>query len=112
MFDHVPEDAEAVFLALPHGAVAARVDEFLDRDQTVIDLGPDFRLRDPADYPTWYHFDHPRPELLPTAVYGLPELHRDELRGAGPQAGRDRRRAGLLRRRPRSSPSRRSPGRV
>jgi len=45
----------------------------------VIDLGPDFRLRDPADYPRWYGFDHPRPDLLAQAVYGLPELHRAEL---------------------------------
>ena len=85
--DYVPEDAEAVFLALPHGTVANRVDEFLSRDQAVIDLGPDFRLRDPSDYPTWYHFDHPRPELLATAVYGLPELHRAELASAGTRQG-------------------------
>ncbi len=83
VYDHVPDDAEAVFLALPHGAVAGRVDEFLAREQAVIDLGPDFRLHDPADYPRWYHFDHPRPELLASAVYGLPELHRAELAAAG-----------------------------
>ena len=87
VFDTVPEDAEAVLLALPHGTVAQRVDEFLGRGQAVIDLGPDFRLRDPADYPTWYHFDHPRPELLGTAVYGLPELHRAELVDAGRRPG-------------------------
>ena len=87
VYDHVPDDAEAVFLALPHGAAAARIDEFLDRDQAVIDLGPDFRLRDPADYPAWYHFDHPRPDLLATAVYGLPELHRAELAAAGTRRG-------------------------
>jgi N-acetyl-gamma-glutamyl-phosphate reductase len=45
----------------------------------IIDLGPDFRLHDPADYPFWYHFDHPVQELLAQAVYGLPELHRDEI---------------------------------
>jgi N-acetyl-gamma-glutamyl-phosphate reductase len=83
----VPDDAEAVFLALPHGAVAGRIGEFLDHDQTVIDLGPDFRFRDAADYPAWYHFDHPRPELLPTAVYGLPELHRDALAAIGRSPG-------------------------
>jgi N-acetyl-gamma-glutamyl-phosphate reductase len=83
VFDTVPDEAEAVFLALPHGAAAGRVDEFLGRGMTVVDLGPDFRLRDPADYPRWYHFDHPRPELLAGAVYGLPELHRDELAALG-----------------------------
>jgi N-acetyl-gamma-glutamyl-phosphate reductase len=85
--DFVPDDAEAVFLALPHGAVAGRIDEFLARNQTVIDLGPDFRFRDPAGYPAWYHFDHPRPELLPGAVYGLPELHRAELAALGTKPG-------------------------
>ncbi len=83
VFDAVPDTTEAVFLALPHGAVAARIDEFLNAGQTVVDLGPDFRLHDPEDYPRWYHFDHPRPELLELAVYGLPELHRAELAAAG-----------------------------
>jgi N-acetyl-gamma-glutamyl-phosphate reductase len=87
VYDHVPDDAETVFLALPHGVAAARVDEFLDAGQTVIDLGPDFRFRDPAGYPAWYHFDHPRPELLPGAVYGLPELHRAELADLGTRPG-------------------------
>jgi N-acetyl-gamma-glutamyl-phosphate reductase len=45
----------------------------------VIDQGPDFRLRNPSDYPRWYGFEHPRPDLLDLAVYGLPELHRAEL---------------------------------
>jgi N-acetyl-gamma-glutamyl-phosphate reductase len=87
VYDSVPDEAEAVFLALPHGAVAARIDEFLDRGQTVVDLGPDFRLHDPADYPRWYHFDHPRADLLATAVYGLPELHREELAAIGTRPG-------------------------
>ena len=87
VYDTVPAEAEAVFLALPHGAVAGRIDEFLDRGQTVIDLGPDFRLHDPADYPRWYHFDHPRADLLATAVYGLPELHRAELAEIGTRPG-------------------------
>jgi N-acetyl-gamma-glutamyl-phosphate reductase len=87
VYDTVPAEAEAVFLALPHGAVAGRIDEFLDRGQTVIDLGPDFRLHDPADYPRWYHFDHPRADLLATSVYGLPELHRAELAEIGTRPG-------------------------
>ena len=86
--DHVLDselvgDVDAVFLALPHGAAAARVPELLERGITVIDQGPDFRLRDAADYPRWYGFEHPRPELLGRAVYGLPELHRAELIAAG-----------------------------
>ena len=76
--DELPE-TDAVFLALPHGAAAALVPDLIDRGIAVIDLGPDFRLRDAADYPRWYGFDHPRPDLLDVAVYGLPELHRPEL---------------------------------
>jgi N-acetyl-gamma-glutamyl-phosphate reductase len=70
---------EAVFLALPHGVAAGMVPELVEAGTRVIDLGPDFRLRDPADYPRWYGFAHPRPDLLAQAVYGLPELHRGEL---------------------------------
>ena len=72
---------EAVFLALPHGTAAAMVPDLAEAGTTIIDLGPDFRLRDAADYPRWYGFDHPRPDLLDVAVYGLPELHRAELVG-------------------------------
>jgi N-acetyl-gamma-glutamyl-phosphate reductase len=71
--------ADAVFLALPHGVAVERVPAILATGATVIDLGPDFRLRNPADYPRWYHFEHARPDLLAEAVYGLPELHRAEL---------------------------------
>ena len=82
--DHVLDsellgDVDAVFLALPHGTAAIRVPDLLARGVTVIDQGPDFRLRDAADYPRWYGFEHPHPELLERAVYGLPELHRAEL---------------------------------
>ena len=72
--------ADAVFLALPHGAAAEIVPDLAATGAAIIDLGPDFRLRDPADYPRWYGFDHPRPDLLARAVYGLPELHGDALR--------------------------------
>ncbi len=72
-------EADAVFLALPHGTAAVRVPEIAHDGVAVIDLGPDFRLRDPADYPRWYGFEHPHPELATAATYGLPELHRAEL---------------------------------
>jgi N-acetyl-gamma-glutamyl-phosphate reductase len=76
----LPDDLDAVFLALPHGAAAGMIGPLAEAGTAIIDLGPDFRLRDPADYPRWYGFEHPRPDLLEGAVYGLPELHRDELR--------------------------------
>ena len=71
--------SDAVFLALPHGAAAELVPDLIAAGTAVIDQGPDFRLRDPDDYPRWYGFAHPRPDLLELAVYGLPELHREEL---------------------------------
>jgi N-acetyl-gamma-glutamyl-phosphate reductase len=71
--------ADAVFLALPHGAAAALVPDLVAAGTAIIDQGPDFRLRDSSDYPRWYGFEHPRPDLLDHAVYGLPELHRAEL---------------------------------
>jgi N-acetyl-gamma-glutamyl-phosphate reductase len=76
---HLPE-VDAAFLALPHGAAVGLVPDLIAAGTAVIDLGPDFRLRDAEDYPRWYGFEHPRPDLLEQAVYGLPELHRDELR--------------------------------
>jgi N-acetyl-gamma-glutamyl-phosphate reductase len=81
-------DAEAcagldlVFLALPHGASQAIVPELDGRVGAVIDLAADFRLRDPALYPQWYGEEHAHPELLDGFAYGLPELFRDDLRGA------------------------------
>jgi N-acetyl-gamma-glutamyl-phosphate reductase len=70
---------DAVFLGLPHGSAAALVPDLVAAGTAIIDQGPDFRLRDLADYPRWYGFEHPAPELLAKAVYGLPELHRSEL---------------------------------
>ena len=77
--DATVPDADAVFLALPHGAAAEIVPDLAAKGAAIIDLGPDFRLRAAADYPRWYGFEHPRPDLLAAAVYGLPELHRAAL---------------------------------
>src|SRR5256714_11461894 len=84
--DAATPESDAVFLALPHGTAAATVPDLAAGGTTVIDLGPDFRLRDAADYPRWYGFDHPAANLLSRAVYGLPELHRSELVALGDAA--------------------------
>jgi N-acetyl-gamma-glutamyl-phosphate reductase len=76
-------EVDAAFVALPHGAAAALVPDLVDDDIRVIDLGADYRLKDPSDYERWYGFTHPAPELLSRAVYGLPELHRDDLIALG-----------------------------
>ena len=76
------ERCDLVFLATPHGASKDIVHSFQEAGVKVIDLSADFRLKDPSAYPTWYGWEHPHPELLGRAVFGLPELHRDEIRGA------------------------------
>jgi len=66
-------EVEAAVVAYPHGAAAPLVSELLGRGVRVVDLSADFRLRDPVTYEEWYR-EHPAPELLERAVYGLPEL--------------------------------------
>ena len=75
------EQCDVVFLAMPHGQSAPLAAALLERGRTVIDLGADFRLRDPAAWARTYGSAHPHPERIGDAVYGLPELHRDALRG-------------------------------
>jgi N-acetyl-gamma-glutamyl-phosphate reductase len=74
--------ADVLFLALPHGSAAAVAARALAGAALVVDLSADFRLRDPADYPAWYGSEHPLPDQLGAWPYGLPELHRERLRGA------------------------------
>lgn len=76
------ETCDAVFMATPHGVSKDLAPMFLDAGLKIIDLSADFRLRDPEMYPEWYGWEHPHPELLSKAVFGLPELHRDEIKGA------------------------------
>jgi N-acetyl-gamma-glutamyl-phosphate reductase len=79
------EEAEAViarcevlFAATPHGATAPLVAAALAQGKRVVDLSADFRLSREA-YQTWYGLEHPHPELIEEAVYGLTELHRQEV---------------------------------
>jgi len=66
--------ADLAFLATPAEVSAALAPKLLDRGVRVVDLSGAFRLRDPASYPLFYGFEHPRPELLAESYYGLPEL--------------------------------------
>jgi N-acetyl-gamma-glutamyl-phosphate reductase len=75
-------DVDAAVVAYPHGAAAPVVEELRERGVRVVDLSADFRLRDQAVYEDWYG-DHAAPGLVGSAVYGLPELHREEIAGAG-----------------------------
>lgn len=75
-------EAEIAFLALPHGVAAEFARPLLNRGLKVMDLSADFRLRSAAVYKDFYDHDHPAPELLAKAVYGLPERYRAELKTA------------------------------
>jgi N-acetyl-gamma-glutamyl-phosphate reductase len=74
-------DVDAAVVAYPHGAAAPVVAELLERGVRVVDLSADFRLHELATYQEWYG-EHGAPEHVGSAVYGLPELHRDEIRDA------------------------------
>lgn len=75
--DLVPCDV--VFLCLPHGASSEVIERYRSLAPRVIDLAGDFRLRSAGLYQRWYGHAHKAPHLLSEAVYGLPELHREEL---------------------------------
>jgi len=73
---------DIVFFATPHGVAQSTVKSVLDKGARVIDLSADFRIRDIETWETWYAQDHQCPELVPEAVYGLPEVNRDEIKSA------------------------------
>ena len=73
---------DVVFLALPHEASLEIVPQLLGKVRLVVDCSAAFRLKDASLYPTWYGFDHTQPAALKSAVYGLPELYRSELKQA------------------------------
>ena len=75
-------DASLVFLALPHGLAAEFAKPLLSARARVVDLSADFRIKDASVYKEFYGHDHPAPDLLGQSVYGLPEIYRDQIRGA------------------------------
>lgn len=79
--DALAREHRVAFLALPHAESARAARELYARGLTVLDLSADLRLRDPEVYGQWYG-PHAAPEILPHAVYGLVERHRDALRSA------------------------------
>jgi N-acetyl-gamma-glutamyl-phosphate reductase len=82
-FDEAAVDGlDLVFLGLPHEASMDVVPRIKNRVGCIVDLSAAYRMKDSSLYPKWYGFEHTQPEELARAVYGLPELHRDALRGA------------------------------
>lgn len=77
----VAQSAEVVFLALPHGISMEIAPTFHKAGRKVIDLSADFRLADLAVYEKWYG-RHKAPDMIADAIYGIPELWRDQIKGA------------------------------
>ncbi len=76
------DECDVVFTALPHGVPMKLAPAVLAAGKKLIDLGADFRLRDVAVFEKWYKHAHTAPELMAEAVYGLPELYREQIKGA------------------------------
>ena len=80
--EDLTESVDVVISALPHAASAERLGPMLSNGVRAVDISADFRLKDMSEYAGWYQVDHPYPELVEDAVYGLPELGREDIAGA------------------------------
>lgn len=76
------DKVDVVFSSMTHKASAEVIIPLLHKGIKVVDMSADFRLKEESAYPRWYDFDHPAPELLKKAVFGLPELHRTLIKDA------------------------------
>src|SRR5512138_3423914 len=76
------EPVDILFLAQPHGQAQHHIEEYVKIGSKIVDLAADFRLRDAAFYEKWYGEKHAAPNCLSKFVYGLPELHRAEMKSA------------------------------
>jgi N-acetyl-gamma-glutamyl-phosphate reductase len=73
---------DVVFLGLPHEASLELVPQLINKVKLIVDLSAAYRLTDVSLYPQWYGFTHTQPDLIASAVYGLPELNRESLKTA------------------------------
>jgi N-acetyl-gamma-glutamyl-phosphate reductase len=80
--DAIAKKADFIFLALPHVAAQEAAFRFHKLGRKVVDLSADYRINDPALYEKWYEHRHQHPDLLKSAVYGLPELYRGKIKNA------------------------------
>ena len=80
--DELDSKIDIAFSAMPHKSSVDIVPSLLKKGIRVVDTGADFRLKNADEYPKWYGFTHPSPKLLKQAVFGLPELHQNEIASA------------------------------
>jgi len=80
--DAVLDKCDVIFFATPHGVAMETAGTFINKGIKVIDLGPDFRLRDKNEYAQWYGLENFQDDLLASSVYGLSEINREQIKGA------------------------------
>ena len=80
--EQVTESVDIIFSALPHAASAEKLGPYLEAGVKAIDISADYRLDDISEYEKWYGIQHPYPQYIKNAVYGLPELHRSGIQSA------------------------------
>ena len=80
--DAVIEKSDVIFASLPHGLSEPLAEQCLAKDKLLIDLGADFRMYDGDAYAEWYKREYSHPEIHKYAVYSLPELYREQTKGA------------------------------
>lgn len=81
-YDKLSDKCDLVFTAVPHGTATEIVKALYDRGMKIIDLSADYRLHNATDYDKWYGWQHPYPELLSKSVFGIPEIHREQIKKA------------------------------
>ena len=79
-YEKMSDTCDLVFTAVPHGTATEIVKSLYDRGMKIIDLSADYRLHNPEDYGKWYGWEHPHPDYLEKSVFGVPELHREEIK--------------------------------
>ena len=80
--DKIVDSCDLVFVSVPHGKSTKIVNDFFKSGIKIVDLSADFRLKNSSDYVKWYGWEHPYPDLLNKSVYGVPEIHRNEIKKA------------------------------
>jgi LysW-gamma-L-alpha-aminoadipyl-6-phosphate/LysW-L-glutamyl-5-phosphate reductase len=78
---NISSECDFVFTSVPHGSAVEIIPKLLGTGLKIVDMSADYRLKDPVAYEHWYKFSHPQPELLQTAIFGIPELYGEEIRG-------------------------------
>lgn len=76
------EKCDVLFLCMPHGESMKSIEKYSKLADRIIDLSADFRIKDLNEFKKWYGIEHSNPELLNRFIYGIPELHREEMKNA------------------------------